>query len=74
MSQEVPQPFDLSTLGSGATGLDNGQESRRIPVRVKETPPPAVVAGISNFRSKGRGNLKPPQFLEILWHMESAGI
>lgn len=41
---------------------------------MKETPPPVAVAGISCFRSKGRDNLKMPQFLEILWHMESIGI
>ena len=55
-------------------GPNDGQESRRIPVRVKETPPPAAVAGISHFRSKGRDNLKLPQLLEILWHMKSIGI
>ena len=43
-------------------------------MRVKETPPPAAVAGISHFRSKGRDNLKLPQLLEILWHMKSIGI
>lgn len=74
MSQQVPQPLDLSTLGSGAAGLKDGRETRRIAVRVKETHPPVAVAGISHFRSKSRDNLKLPQFLEILWHMESIGI
>lgn len=65
----LSQDLDLSTLGSGATGPNDGRESRRIPVRQKETPPPVAVAGISHFRSKGRDNPKLPQFLEILWHM-----
>lgn len=40
----------------------------------KGNSPPAAVAGISHFRSKGRGNSKLPQFLKILWEMESVGI
>lgn len=43
-------------------------------MQMKETPPPVAAAGISHFRSKGRDNLKLPQFLEILWHTESVGI
>lgn len=74
LSQDVPQPLDLSTLGSGAAWLDHGRESRRILVRVKKTPPPAAAAGISRFRSKCGDNIKLPQFLEILWHVESIGI
>jgi len=74
LSQEGPQPVDLSTLGSGAIRPNHGRESRTILVRGTETPPPAVVAGISHFRPKGRDNLKLPQFLEIVWHMESTGI
>lgn len=73
MSQERPQALGLSTLGSDATGPNDGQESR-IPLQEKETPPSVTVAGISHFRSKGRDNLKMPQFLEILWDMESIGI
>lgn len=32
---------------------------------------PAVVAGISHFRSRGRDSMKLPQFLETRWHVES---
>lgn len=41
---------------------------------MKKTPPPAAADGISRFRSKCGDNIKLPQFLEVLWHVESIGI